>query len=66
MSVGSSYASSKLESDRVPDKFPVGMKILLVDDDPICLAVVQRMLLNCQYDGELLFAPLFVPESLRF
>ncbi|CAL9064593.1 two-component response regulator ORR21 [Musa acuminata AAA Group] len=50
MSVGSSYASSKLESDRVPDKFPVGMKILLVDDDPICLAVVQRMLLNCQYD----------------
>ncbi|RWW66128.1 hypothetical protein BHE74_00026526 [Ensete ventricosum] len=51
MSAGSSYASSKLESDRVPDKFPVGMKVLLVDDDLTCLAVVKRMLLHCQYDG---------------
>ncbi|URD74139.1 response regulator [Musa troglodytarum] len=50
MSAGSNYASSKLESDRVPDKFPVGMKVLLVDDDLTCLAVVKRMLLNCQYD----------------
>ncbi|RRT52254.1 hypothetical protein B296_00049485 [Ensete ventricosum] len=50
MSAGSSYASSKLESDRVPDKFPVGMKVLLVDDDLTCLAVVKRMLLHCQYD----------------
>ncbi|WOL11613.1 two-component response regulator ORR21 [Canna indica] len=50
MSVGTSYASSKMESDRAPDKFPVGMKVLLVDDDLTCLTVVKRMLLNCQYD----------------
>ncbi|RZR83288.1 hypothetical protein BHM03_00009876 [Ensete ventricosum] len=50
MSVGSSYASSRLENNRMPDKFPVGMKVLLVDDDLTCLAVVKRMLLHCQYD----------------
>ncbi|KAG6529190.1 two-component response regulator ORR21-like [Zingiber officinale] len=51
MSGGSSYASSKkMESDMISDKFPVGMKVLLVDDDLTCLAVVKRMLLNCQYD----------------
>ncbi|CAL9158216.1 unnamed protein product [Musa hybrid cultivar] len=50
MSVGSSYASSRLENNRMPDKFPVGMKVLLVDDDSTCLAVVERMLLHCQYD----------------
>ncbi|XP_074570325.1 two-component response regulator ORR21-like isoform X2 [Curcuma longa] len=48
--MGTGYASFKVEGDRVPDKFPVGMKILLVDDDLTCLAVVKRMLLNCQYD----------------
>ncbi|RWV99652.1 hypothetical protein GW17_00037433, partial [Ensete ventricosum] len=52
MSVGSSYASSRLENNRMPDKFPVGMKVLLVDDDLTCLAVVKRMLLHCQYDEQ--------------
>ncbi|WOK93166.1 two-component response regulator ORR21 [Canna indica] len=50
MSAVTSYASSKMENDRVPDKFPVGMKVLLVDDDSTCLAVVKRMLLNCKYN----------------
>lgn len=62
MSVGSSYASSRLENNRMPDKFPVGMKVLLVDDDSTCLAVVERMLLHCQYDGKIFFAFLCVPE----
>ncbi|CAN6295947.1 unnamed protein product [Urochloa humidicola] len=30
--------------------FPVGMKVLVVDDDPTCLLVLKRMLLDCQYD----------------
>ncbi|KAL6649519.1 hypothetical protein ACP70R_013743 [Stipagrostis hirtigluma subsp. patula] len=34
---------------RGPD-FPVGMKVLVVDDDPTCLAVLKRMLLECRYD----------------
>jgi hypothetical protein len=37
---------------RGPD-FPVGMKVLVVDDDPTCLVVLKRMLLECRYDGEL-------------
>ena len=34
------------------DQFPVGMKVLVVDDDPTCLAVLNRMLIQCRYDGE--------------
>jgi two-component response regulator ARR-B family len=33
-------------------EFPVGMKVLVVDDDPTCLVVLKRMLLECRYDGE--------------
>ncbi|KAL5210029.1 hypothetical protein ABZP36_005652 [Zizania latifolia] len=32
-------------------EFPVGMKVLVVDDDPTCLAVLKRMLLECRYDA---------------
>ncbi|AQL08456.1 response regulator 10 isoform X1 [Zea mays] len=31
-------------------EFPVGMKVLVVDDDPTCLVVLKRMLLECRYD----------------
>lgn len=34
------------------DQFPVGMKVLVVDDDQTCLAVLKRMLVQCRYDGE--------------
>jgi hypothetical protein len=41
------------------DQFPVGMKVLVVDDDPTCLAVLNRMLVQCRYDGErAAFAPI--------
>ncbi|GJN30752.1 hypothetical protein PR202_gb19087 [Eleusine coracana subsp. coracana] len=30
--------------------FPVGMKVLVVDDDPTCLLVLKRMLDECKYD----------------
>lgn len=33
------------------DQFPVGMKVLVVDDDPTCLAVLNRMLVQCRYDA---------------
>lgn len=53
-------------------EFPVGMKVLVVDDDPTCLLVLKRMLLDCRYDGEQLprssSSPLFgcfgVPRRL--
>jgi len=32
--------------------YPTGLKVLAVDDDPLCLKVVERMLKRCRYDGE--------------
>ncbi|XP_022143121.1 two-component response regulator ORR24-like isoform X2 [Momordica charantia] len=31
------------------DQFPIGMSILAVDDDPICLKVLENLLRKCQY-----------------
>ncbi|XP_022921832.1 two-component response regulator ORR22-like [Cucurbita moschata] len=31
------------------DHFPVGMRVLAVDDDPICLKVLEHLLRKCQY-----------------
>uniref|UniRef100_A0A0D9YZN3 Two-component response regulator n=1 Tax=Oryza glumipatula TaxID=40148 RepID=A0A0D9YZN3_9ORYZ len=31
------------------DQFPVGMRVLAVDDDPVCLKVLETLLLRCQY-----------------
>jgi CheY-like chemotaxis protein len=30
---------------------PVGLSVLIVDDDPLCLKVMERMLTSCQYKG---------------
>uniref|UniRef100_A0ACD5Y195 Uncharacterized protein n=1 Tax=Avena sativa TaxID=4498 RepID=A0ACD5Y195_AVESA len=31
------------------DQFPVGMRVLAVDDDPVCLKVLEALLRRCQY-----------------
>lgn len=31
------------------DQFPVGMRVLAVDDDPTCLKILDNLLLRCQY-----------------
>jgi hypothetical protein len=33
------------------DQFPVGMRVLAVDDDPTCLMVLENLLQRCQYQG---------------
>lgn len=33
------------------DAYPVGLKVLAVDDDPLCLKVVEQMLRRCNYEG---------------
>ncbi|XP_047342262.1 two-component response regulator ORR24-like [Impatiens glandulifera] len=33
----------------IVDQFPVGMRVLAVDDDPICLKVLDTLLRKCQY-----------------
>ena len=32
--------------------FPAGLRVLVVDDDPLCLRIVEKMLKRCQYVGE--------------
>ena len=32
--------------------FPAGMRVLVVDDDPLCLMILDRMLRQCSYNGE--------------
>lgn len=39
------------------DEFPVGMRVLAVDDDPACLKILEALLRKCQYHGQsLLFS----------
>ncbi|XP_076891928.1 two-component response regulator ARR14-like [Bidens hawaiensis] len=33
----------------VPDQFPVGLRVLVVDDDVICLKILEQMLRRCSY-----------------
>jgi CheY-like chemotaxis protein len=35
----------------VLDQFPVGMRVLAVDDDQTCLRILQTLLQRCQYHG---------------
>ena len=39
--------STELENPR----FPVGLRVIVVDDDPLCLRIVEKMLKRCQYEG---------------
>jgi hypothetical protein len=37
---------------KLATSFPAGLRVLLVDDDPVCLMVIGQMLRACQYEGE--------------
>ncbi|XP_039025661.1 two-component response regulator ARR2-like isoform X1 [Hibiscus syriacus] len=36
--------------DSVPDQFPAGLRVLVVDDDPTCLIILEKMLRTCSYE----------------
>ncbi|XP_061344865.1 two-component response regulator ARR12-like [Gastrolobium bilobum] len=38
-----------VDEDGARDPFPAGMRVLAVDDDPICLKVLETLLRKCQY-----------------
>lgn len=40
--------------DVVLDQFPAGLRVLVVDDDPTCLVILEKMLRACLYEGILL------------
>ncbi|KAK3002480.1 hypothetical protein RJ639_020333 [Escallonia herrerae] len=49
MSMASSSVSLK-SGDGVADVFPAGLRVLVVDDDPTCLMILEKMLRNCLYE----------------
>ena len=42
--------------------FPAGLRVLVVDDDPLCLRIVEKMLKRCQYEGARANARDFTPH----
>ena len=38
------------------DQLPAGMRVLAVDDDPVCLKVLEVLLRRCLYHGQCLLA----------
>lgn len=48
------------------DQFPIGMRVLAVDDDPTCLFVLENLLRRCQYHGLLLLLFFFFVFSHSF
>ncbi|KAJ1375982.1 Signal transduction response regulator, receiver domain [Sesbania bispinosa] len=50
-SMSTASSSSSLKSgDGVSDQFPAGLRVLVVDDDPTCLMILERMLRACLYE----------------
>ncbi|XP_023005953.1 two-component response regulator ARR12 isoform X2 [Cucurbita maxima] len=43
------HSVTSVGDDAATDRFPVGMRVLAVDDDPICLKVLETLLRRCQY-----------------
>jgi two-component response regulator (ARR-B family) len=46
-------------ADVVSNQFPAGLRVLVVDDDPTCLVILEKMLRTCRYEG-ILFLFLFL------
>ncbi|MFS7929326.1 putative signal transduction response regulator, receiver domain-containing protein [Helianthus anomalus] len=44
MTTGSSFGSGCKQETGVPDQFPTGLRVLVVDDDVICLKILEQML----------------------
>jgi len=42
---------STASSGGVSDQFPAGLRVLVVDDDPTCLVILEKMLRTCLYEG---------------
>lgn len=42
---------STASSSVVSDQFPAGLRVLVVDDDPTCLMILEKMLRTCLYEG---------------
>ncbi|KAE8658770.1 Two-component response regulator ARR1 [Hibiscus syriacus] len=50
MSTASSSAGWKAGDAAAADQFPAGLRVLVVDDDPTCLMILEKMLRTCLYE----------------
>ncbi|XP_076904486.1 two-component response regulator ARR2-like isoform X1 [Bidens hawaiensis] len=50
MMPASSGSNWKPVAGGVPEKFPAGLRVLVVDDDPTCLVILEKMLKKCNYE----------------
>jgi hypothetical protein len=48
------------------DKFPIGMRVLAVDDDPTCLFFLENLLRRCEYHGLLLLVLFYFSSFISF
>ncbi|XP_075516571.1 two-component response regulator ARR1-like [Primulina tabacum] len=44
------FASTLKSGNGFTDQFPAGLRVLVVDDDPACLRIMEKMLKNCLYE----------------
>lgn len=51
VSMSNDGATCKSEATVVTDHFPVGLRVLVVDDDVVCLRIIEQMLRRCNYSG---------------
>lgn len=46
-----SWKSINADVGTVPNQFLVGLRVLVVNDDPTCLIILEKMLKSCNYKG---------------
>ncbi|KAJ6757863.1 BETA-GALACTOSIDASE RELATED [Salix koriyanagi] len=55
---------STASSDGVSDQFPAGLRVLVVDDDPTCLMILEKMLSICLYEALYMRRVLFLVAAV--
>ncbi|KAH9304985.1 hypothetical protein KI387_009389, partial [Taxus chinensis] len=50
ISINNGNSERVMNEEELNDNFPVGMRVLVVDDDPICLLLLEKLLKRCQYN----------------
>jgi two-component response regulator (ARR-B family) len=48
---GGDAEGADVAAETPPPGFPSGLRVLVVDDDPLCLMIVAKMLRRCNYQG---------------
>lgn len=58
--------ATTMKSGEGSDQFPAGLRVLVVDDDPTCLMILEKMLRTCLYEGKICFFLTEFSLSLSF